>query len=593
VRYEKGAQHPAYLRRPTAGGPDEVLFDADAEAKGHAYYEVGAVSHAPDHHHLAYGYDDKGSEFHTLRIRATSTGEDLPEIIESASGSVAWSRDGRFLFYVVLDDQHRPCKVFRHALGTAVTEDVLVHEEADPGFFLGVATTEGRGHIVIDSHDHTTSEARVIPGDDPTRAPQLVQPRQAGVEYSIAEQAGRFVILTNAGDAEDFKIVSAPIATPQRDHWTDEVGHEPGRLILAVETYARYSVRLERVQGLPRIVVRALDGQEHAIAFDEEAYSLGLSGGWEYDTDIVRFTYSSPTTPTRTFDYDMKARTRTLLKEQQIPSGHDPADYRCARALAPAPDGERVPVTLLWRADTPLDGSAPCLLYGYGSYGHALPAAFRTVPLSLVDRGFVYAMAHVRGGKDKGYAWYRRGKLLEKKNTFTDFIAAAEHLVAQGYASAGEITIEGGSAGGMLVGVAANLRPELWRAVVGEVPFVDVLTTMCDADLPLTPPEWPEWGNPIEDRQAYEYIASYSPYDNVVAQDYPHILATAGLTDPRVTYWEPAKWVARLRERRTNDRLLLLRTYMEAGHAGAAGRFNKLREDAFTYAFILLAHDRV
>ncbi|HWO09700.1 MAG TPA: prolyl oligopeptidase family serine peptidase, partial [Polyangiaceae bacterium] len=338
------------------------------------------------------------------------------------------------------------------------------------------------------------------------------------------------------------------------------------------------------------IVVKSrANGAEHVIAFDEEAYSLGLSASYEFDTTTLRFTYSSLTTPQQTFDYDMVTHERTLIDQREVPSGHDPARYRTARVFAPSHDGELVPVSLLWHEQTPLSG-APLLLYGYGSYGHTVPAAFSSNSLSLVNRGFVYAIAHVRGGKDKGYAWYEAGKLLHKMNTFLDFVHAAEHLCRLGYTSPGNITVHGGSAGGMLVGAAANMRPELLRAVVGEVPFVDVLNTMCDAELPLTPPEWPEWGNPLQSAEAYRYIASYSPYDNLEPRAYPHILATAGLTDPRVTYWEPAKWVARLRELGTGDSLLLLRTYMEAGHGGAAGRFEKLEQVALVQAFILLAH---
>jgi oligopeptidase B len=368
------------------------------------------------------------------------------------------------------------------------------------------------------------------------------------------------------------------------------VPHRPGCLLVAVTTFAGYIVRLERDGGLPRIVVRSrADGAEHIIGFDEEAYSLGLSPGYEYDTPILRFTYSSLTTPQQTFDYDMGTRERVLVDQRQLPSGHDPKRYKSSRVFAKSHDGALVPISLLWHEQTRLE-RAPLLLYGYGSYGHAIPAAFSSNCLSLVNRGFVYAIAHVRGGKDKGYAWYEQGKLMHKKNTFQDFVHAAEHLCELGFTAPGNITIHGGSAGGMLVGAAVNLRPELFKAVVGEVPFVDVLNTMCDETLPLTPAEWPEWGNPIESAEAYGYIESYSPYDNVEARRYPHILATAGLTDPRVTYWEPAKWVARLREHKQGDNLLLLRTYMEAGHAGAAGRFEKLHQVALVQAFILLAH---
>jgi oligopeptidase B len=349
-----------------------------------------------------------------------------------------------------------------------------------------------------------------------------------------------------------------------------------------------FLVRLERKDSLPRIVVRErATGEEHLIAFDEEAFSLGLGGAYEYDTDVIRFSYSSMTTPAQLFDYNLRTRERTLLKTQEVPSGHNPDDYVTRRLMAPAPDGELVPVSLLHRRDTKLDGTAPCLLYGYGSYGMSIPASFNTNCLSLVDRGFVYAIAHIRGGKDKGYAWYENGKRAAKQNTFTDFIAAARHLVAEGYTSHDRIVAQGGSAGGMLMGAVANLAPEAFGAIVAEVPFVDVLSTMLDDTLPLTPPEWPEWGNPIASEQDYKTIAAYSPYDNVAALPYPPILAVAGLTDPRVTYWEPAKWVARLRDHSTSGNPVLFRINMDAGHAGASGRFSRLEEIAYTYAFAL------
>jgi len=416
------------------------------------------------------------------------------------------------------------------------------------------------------------------------------------VEYSVAHVPGhgedRLLILTNAEDAEDFKIVETPLTAPGAENWQDLIPHEPGCLIRSILEFENYLVRLERKDGLPRIVIRALDGgAEHLIEFDEEAYELGILAGYEFKTETLRFTYSSMTTPQRTFDYNIVARTRVLRKEQHVPSGHDANDYITRRLFAAAEDGAMVPISLLYKAGAKLDDSAPLLLYGYGSYGMSMPASFSTNRLSLVDRGFIYAIAHIRGGTERGYGWYLDGKLDKKRNTFTDFIAAAEHLIGEGFTAAGRIAIYGASAGGMLVGAAANMRPDLWGAVVGEVPFVDVLNTICDKDLPLTPPEWPEWGNPIRDKAAFDNIRSYSPYDNVEAKDYPPLLATAGLTDPRVTYWEPAKWVAKLRALKTDANALLLRTNMDAGHGGAAGRFDRLDEVAISYAFILKVLD--
>jgi oligopeptidase B len=380
----------------------------------------------------------------------------------------------------------------------------------------------------------------------------------------------------------------APLEAPGRENWRELIPHRAGTLQLGIALLRDWLVRLERTDGLPRIVVRRLsDGAEHSIAFDEEAYSLGMVGGYEFATDNLRFSYSSMTTPSEVWDYDMRTRGREMRKRQEIPSGHNPDDYVTRRILAPAHDGEMVPVSILYRAGTKLDGSAPLLLYGYGAYGHAIPASFSTNRLSLVDRGLVYAIAHIRGGTDKGWRWYREGKLAHKENTFRDFIAAGEHLVREGFTAKGRIIAHGGSAGGMLMGAVANMRPDLFGGILAEVPFVDVLDTMLDDTLPLTPPEWNEWGNPIVDPQAFQRIRGYSPYDNVKAQAYPAMLVLAGLTDPRVTYWEPAKWVARLRASKTDNNPLLLRTNMDAGHGGAAGRFDRLEEVALGYVFAL------
>jgi oligopeptidase B len=600
-RFETGGQHPVFCRRPVdllGQGPggdwsgregEQVLLDGNREAEGESFFRVGACEHSPDHGLLAYAVDRNGSERYRINVKDLASGVLLPDTIEEAQGSLAWANDGRTLFYVTLDEEHRPSKVYRHRLGDDPAADALVYEEPDPGFFVGLGKTESDRFIVISAHDHTTSEARVIDAAAPESAPVLVAPRERGLEYDVSDHGGRFLILTNADGAIDFKIVEAPIAAPGSAQWRDLVPHKPGRLILGLEVFKGYLVRLEREAGLPRIVVTAWDsGEEHAIAFDEEAYSLGLVPGYLYDTASLRFAYSSLTTPQQIYDYDMATRERALRKEQEVPSGHDPDDYVARRILARAHDGEEVPVSLVYRKTTPLDGSAPLLLYGYGSYGMATPAGFSTNRFSLIDRGFVYAIAHIRGGTDKGYGWYLDGKLDKKTNTFRDFIAAAEALIGQGFTRAGQIVGHGGSAGGLLMGAVANLRPDLFRGIIAEVPFVDVLTTMCDKDLPLTPPEWPEWGNPLESVEAYRTIAAYSPYDNVTAKDYPAILATAGLTDPRVTYWEPAKWVARLRASKTDDNLLLLKTVMTAGHGGASGRFDKLHEVALSYAFALL-----
>ncbi len=587
-RYEQGAQHPKLVRTPREGGAEEVLIDADALAAGKAYFKLAGAAHSPDHALLAWAFDDKGSEYYALKIRDLATGADLSEEIGSTAGGGVFSADGRHVFYAVLNDNHRTEKIFRHEIGTPVESDVLVYHETDPSFFMGVSKTRSGRFIVIDCHDHETSEVRVIPADDPTAEPRLIAPRETGVEYALEDDGtATFLILTNA-DAPDFKIVTAPIAAPDRSNWRDLVAHRPGRLVLAHDVVRDRLVRLEREDGLPRIVVHQLStGEEHAIAFEEEAYSLGMLGGYEFDTASLRFSYSSPTTPSRVYDYDMATRERVLRKEQQVPSGHDPAAYVARRLQVPAADGETIPLTLLYRKDTPLDGSAPVLLYGYGAYGIAMPASFSTTVLSLVDRGFIYATAHVRGGNDKGDYWYRTARKAGKMKTFTDFIACGEHLVAEGMATKGRIVAMGGSAGGMLMGAVANMAPELFGGIIAVVPFVDVLNTMLDDTLPLTPPEWPEWGNPIASEEDFRTILAYSPYENVAALPYPPILAVAGLTDPRVTYWEPAKWAARLRELSTSDHPVLFQVDMTSGHGGASGRFDALKEYAVRYAFAL------
>ena len=588
VRYIEGGQHPLYIREKREGGEEEILLDGNALAEGRAYFRIGTANHSPDHRLLAWSHDDAGSEFFTLSVRDLATGHDLADVIPDNAGSTAWSADARHLFYIRLDASHRPSRVFRHKLGTAPETDVLVYEEPDPGFFVSLGKTRSQHFILIHTHDHQTSEVRFICAEDPEGQPTLVAAREIAVEYSVDEANGTFFILTNASGAKDFEIVSAPVAAPGRENWKQIVPHQPGRLITAHDLTARHLTWLERWEGLPRIVVRRLaDGAEHTIAFDEEAYSLGLTGGYEYDTDTLRFTYSSLATPTRIYEYGMETRARVLRKEQVVPSGHDPAHYITRRILAPAVDGEAVPVSLLYRKDTKLNGTAPCLLYGYGAYGMAMPAAFSISQLSLVDRGFVFAIAHVRGGKEKGFAWYEAGRRRAKSNTFTDFIAAAEHLAQERYTSRGRIVAEGGSAGGLLVGAVANMATDLFGGFIANVPFVDVLNTMLDESLPLTPPEWPEWGNPILDADDYSTVLAYSPYDNVAARPYPPMLVFAGLTDPRVTYWEPAKWVARLRALKTDGNLLLLHTNMEAGHGGAAGRFDALKEKAIELAFAL------
>ncbi|CAM1631947.1 N-terminal domain [Bartonella apihabitans] len=588
VSFTTGGEQPHYFRTPRGGGKASVYVDGDALAKGKDYFRLGAVQHSPDHSKCAWTYDDKGSEFYTIKLRDMTSLMDTTENIINTSGDVVWDANSEGFFYTNVDENHRPSKLYYHKIGTDQSVDKLIFEEKDPGFFLGVGGSSLNDVIYIDIHDHETSEVWLIPAKEPMATPKCVRKRQKGVEYSLTEGGDIFYILTNIDGAKDFKIMSAPFDKPTEENWVEVVPHQPSRLILAHDAYKNFLVWLERRDGLPRIeLLDRRDGSIHAIAFEEETYSLTLHGAAEYDSETIRFAYSSMTTPSELYDYDMTTRQRVMLKRQEVPSGHEPKNYITRRLMAKAEDGAEIPISLFYHKDTKLDGSAPCLLYGYGAYGISIPDSFNSNALSLVDRGFVYAIAHIRGGKEKGFDWYEKGKHLYKRNTFTDFIACGRFLVANLFTSHDRLIAEGGSAGGMLMGAVANMAPDDYAGIVAIVPFVDVLSTMLDATLPLTPPEWPEWGNPLASKEDYELIASYSPYDNVRAQNYPAILAMAGLTDPRVTYWEPAKWVAKLREFATGDNPILLRTNMDSGHAGASGRFSRLEESAYIYAFIL------
>lgn len=590
-KYRTGGEYPILYRLPRAeafnkDAEQSILFDGDAEGKDAAYFDIGAIAHSPDHTKLAYAIDDQGSEYYTIRVRDIATGKTLDTTIERTTGSFVWTADSLGLYWVERNDNGRSCAVHLRWLGS--TTDKEIYRETDEGFFVGVDESQSGDYVFITANDHTTSEWRFLPANTPEADPVLIMGRHSGHEYSVDHYDGQFVILTNWGDAVDFMIATAPIGPVTPGDWTELVSHTPGTLILGYEAIEDYLVRTERFEGLPRIVVRERqDGNEHTISFDDAAYSVGASAGYEFSTDIIRLYYASPSTPDQVFDYNLKTREKTLRKTREVPSGHVAEDYVVERILAPAHDGETVPVTILRKADTPLDGSAPLLLYGYGSYGITIPASFSTSRLSLVQRGFVYAIAHVRGSEAKGRAWYLNGKLDKKTNTFKDYISAAEALIDRGYSSKGNIVGLGGSAGGLLMGAVSNMGPDFFAGIIGAVPFIDVLNTMSDPSLPLTPPEWPEWGNPLEDADAYDLIESYSPYDQITDQAYPPMLITGGLSDPRVTYWEPAKWAAKLREVAPNGGPYYLRINMDAGHGGASGRFEALKETAIEYAFAL------
>ncbi|MEJ0093044.1 MAG: S9 family peptidase [Methylocella sp.] len=588
ARHMEGGQHPIFCRSQLDGSGEEILLDGDKEASGKSFFEIAEARHSPDHAKLGWSSDENGSELHSISVRDLLSGKDGADVIAHTDGGLVWTADSKQFYYVRIDGNHRPSAIFRHEIGSDPATDVLVFEERDSRWFLHVSRSQSGAYAIISVSDHDSSECHLLDLSDPEAKPGLIEARAPGIRYEVEHRGDRLYIKTNADGAEDFKIVAPPLATPGKAFWVDEVAHRLGRMIIAVSLFPDYLVRLEREAGLPRIIVRSFEtGEEHAIAFAEEAYSLGVSERLQYNSRLLRFTYSSMTTPRETYDYDLATRARRLRKRQTIPSGHEAAAYVTSRLFAKAPDGEEVPVSILYRRDLALDGSAPVLLYGYGAYGSPTSASFSTTRLSLVDRGFIYAIAHVRGGTEKGWRWYTEGKLEHKPNTFSDFIAAARCLIEKGFTQPGRIVIQGASAGGMLMGAAVNLAPELFAGVIADVPFVDVLNTMLDADLPLTPPEWLEWGNPIKDASAFATIRGYSPYDNVTPRHYPPILALGGLTDPRVTYWEPLKWVARLRAIMTGGGPILLKTNMGAGHGGAPGRFDRLEEVALQFAFAL------
>ena len=589
IRYREGGEYPIFVRTPREGGSETILFDGDLEGEGEEFFRIAAVDHSPDHELIAYGVDRLGSEYYDVRIRSTESGKEFEETIPSTGGSVVWAADSRSFYYVERDDNQRPKRVRHHTVGTDSADDILVYEEPDDSYFLGLDKSQSGEYVFIGVSKSTSSEYRYLRADaEPGTEPTLIAPRLDDELYHVEHAGEHFYIHTDADGAVDLKIMRTPVANPGREHWEEWLPHRAGTYVSSFVTFRDRIVRLERENALPRIVVSDYEQEDvYEIDFDEAAFHLGLSPGFEFDTDNLRFTYESPSTPEQTFDFDMVTRERSLRKTQEVPSGHDPDLYVVERLFIAAADGAEVPVTVLRLRSTPVDGTAPLLLYGYGSYGATMPAWFSTSILSLVDRGVVYAVAHIRGGSAKGRQWYLDGKLDKKKNSFSDFAAAAEALQERGYGRKGQTVIYGGSAGGLLVGATLNLRPDLFGGAVAAVPFVDVINTISDAELPLTPPEWVEWGDPINDPKAYETIAAYAPYENIRDDvDYPPVLATGGLTDYRVTYWEPAKWTARLRDEAKGGPFFL-KMNMDAGHAGSAARFERMKERTHDYAFAL------
>ena len=597
TRYEEGKQYPIHCRRPADGdvfggvaGPDaeEVLVDVNEIAEGKEYTSV-RPSVSPDHRILAYAVDDVGRRFYTVRFKDLATGETLPDEIPDVTANLAWAADSATLFYVRQDpDTLRSYQVFRHRLGSESADD-LVYEEPDETFSVFLRRSQSRKYLMAVSRHTLRTEVRTLRADDPDGDFAVFEPRGERHEYSVDHLGDRFWVRTN-DEAPNFRLMSTAEDATGRAAWREERPHRDDVLLEGFELFDRFLVLSERRGGLNQLRIEEVGGggmEGHDLDFGEPTYSAGLGVNLDPASGTLRYVYQSLTTPRSVFDYDPATREKTLRKQDQVLGGFDPADYRTERLRAVASDGTEVPVSVVYRPDLrPAEGGSPLLLYGYGSYGASMDAGFSSLRLSLLDRGFVYAIAHIRGGEEMGRSWYEDGKLLNKKNTFTDFVAAAEHLAAEGYADPDRIYAMGGSAGGLLMGAVFTMRPDLWGGIVAQVPFVDVVTTMLDASIPLTTFEWDEWGDPRQ-REYYDYMLSYSPYDNVEATDYPHMLVTTGLHDSQVQYWEPAKWVARLRAKKTDDNLLLLKTNMSAGHGGASGRFDRYRETALVYAFLL------
>ncbi len=580
-----GSQYAVHCRRPS-GGDEQILLDENLVAGDHGYFHLGDAEVSPDHATLAYSVDFTGAERYTLHLRTLDTGVDLPDVLEGVSYSLAWSSDSAYVFYTRPDAAMRPWQIWRHQVGAANDTDVLVLQEDDERFFASVARTRSGAFILIALNSQMTSEVHLLRADEPTAAPSVIEPRRQGIEYAVDHHTDRLFIVTN-DEALNFRLVTAPVATPAREHWVELIPHREDVKLEGVDLFARHAVLFERIDGLRRItVMRLSDGASHVIDQPEPVYAASPGSNPEWDTDTLRFEYTSLVTPRSDVDYGMESHERTTVKQEPVLGGYDPAEYVTGRLWAMAGDGVRVPISYVHRRDVALDGTAPALLYGYGSYEICIDPRFSSARLSLLDRGFVYAIAHIRGGGEMGRRWYEDGKLLHKRNTFTDFIACADHLVEQHFTSHERLAIRGGSAGGLLMGAVVNLRSDVAAAVVAEVPFVDCLTTMFDPDLPLTVGEYEEWGNP-EDAATYAYMRSYSPYDNVVPGRHPAVLATAGLNDPRVGYWEPAKWVARLRDGSDGAAPILLKTELGAGHGGASGRYDSWRDEALVLAFII------
>ena len=591
-RFEKGSEYPVYCRKfGNLEAQEEIILDVNILAEGKSYYQVGQATCSTNQQLLAFAADEVGRRIYTIQFKDLVTQEILKDQIPEVTGNFVWAADQQSVFYSKQDRETlRSFQIFKHILGTPTTQDLLIYEELDEEFSCVVHKTKSEKFILIHSESTISSEVRFVPADQPTASFQILQARIPHLEYAADHYGDHFYIRTN-DLAQNFKLVKAPLANPGKENWIDVVPHRPEVLLEDFDLFSKYLVTQERSNGLTQIRIQPWAGEGHSLAFEDETYTAYVGTNPEFDTDIVRFGYNSLVSPSSVYDYHMVTRQKTLLKQQEVVGGHEPSDYHSERIWAKAADGVLVPISLVYQKSTfSKTGKNPVLLYAYGSYGYSMDAYFSSNRLSLLQRGFVFAIAHIRGGEDLGRAWYEDGKLLKKKNTFTDFIACAEHLVKQDYTSPAHLYAMGGSAGGLLMGAVINMRPDLFQGVVANVPFVDVVTTMLDESIPLTTGEFQEWGNPKE-KEFYEYMLSYSPYDNVNATAYPNLLVTSGLHDSQVQYWEPTKWVAKLRELKTDQNLVLLFTNMEAGHGGASGRFNPLKEIALEYSFLLMLEE--
>ena len=586
-RYEKGKEYPFYCRRKESmDNPEEIMLDVNAMAKGHKYYHVTGLAVSPDNSMLAYGVDTVSRRKYTIHFKNLLTGEIIPGEILNTTGRAVWANDNKTLFYTTKDETLRPYKIFKHVLGAPVSDDKEIYHEADETFSVYAYKSKSKKYLFIISNHTLSTEYRYLDADDPNGEFKIFQPREKDNLYSIEHYKDKFYIRTNL-EAENFKLMETPVNKTGKDNWRAVIPHRNDVLLEGFELFNDFLVVQERKNALNHLrIIKFGDKQEHYIDFDEDVYVAYISVNPEFDTDMLRFVYGSLTTPWSHYDYNMKNKTRKLLKRDEVVGDFDPQNYKTERLYATASDNTRVPISLVYRKGLKKDGNNPLFLYGYGSYGYSMDPSFRSDRLSLLDRGFVFAIAHVRGGQEMGRYWYEDGKLLKKKNTFTDFIACAEHLIKEKFTNPEKLFAAGGSAGGLLMGAIVNMRPDLFKGIIAAVPFVDVITTMLDDSIPLTTSEFDEWGKKKK-KEYYDYMLTYSPYDNVKAMDYPAILVTTGLHDSQVQYFEPAKWVAKLRELKTDKNLLLMHTNMEAGHGGVSGRFRRYKETALQYAFML------